>query len=53
VWICPRGNLGFRRPDADAGSTALIHEMLHALGLHENPPSSLEITRHVVARCGR
>lgn len=30
----------------------LIHEMLHALGLGENPPTSLEITRQVVKRCG-
>jgi hypothetical protein len=31
----------------------LIHEMLHSLGLGENPPSSREITEHVVARCGK
>ena len=29
----------------------LIHEMLHTLGLGENPPSSQEITRQVVRRC--
>jgi hypothetical protein len=29
----------------------LIHEMLHTLGLGENPPSSEEITARVVARC--
>jgi hypothetical protein len=29
----------------------LIHEVLHTLGLGENPPSSLEITRRVLARC--
>jgi hypothetical protein len=28
-----------------------IHEMLHALGLTENPPSSSVITRRVIARC--
>ena len=32
---------------------ALIHEILHTLGLEENPPSSSEITRRVLARCGR
>jgi hypothetical protein len=30
---------------------ALIHEMLHTLGLGENPPSSSEITRRVLTRC--
>lgn len=31
---------------------ALIHEMLHTLGLGENPPSSSEITQRVRKRCG-
>ncbi len=31
----------------------LIHEILHTLGLGENPPSSREITARVLARCGR
>jgi hypothetical protein len=29
----------------------VIHEMLHTLGLGENPPSSREITRRVNDRC--
>jgi hypothetical protein len=37
------------RPDYVAG--ALIHEMLHTLGLGENPPASHEITRRVLDRC--
>ena len=32
--------------------TMVIHEMLHTLGLGENPPSSLEITKRVHRRCG-
>jgi hypothetical protein len=28
-----------------------IHEILHTLGLGESPPSSEEITRHVMLRC--
>jgi hypothetical protein len=32
---------------------SLIHEILHTLGLEENPPSSSDITRRVLARCGR
>jgi hypothetical protein len=31
----------------------VIHEMLHSLGLGENPPSSDHITSRVLARCGR
>jgi hypothetical protein len=30
----------------------LIHELLHALGLGENPPTSARITRAVLNRCG-
>jgi hypothetical protein len=30
----------------------VIHEMLHSLGLGENPPTSAEITRRVLAACG-
>jgi hypothetical protein len=29
----------------------LIHEILHTLGLGENPPSSREITARVLSRC--
>jgi hypothetical protein len=32
---------------------SFIHEILHTLGLRENPPSSREITARVLARCGR
>ena len=30
----------------------IIHEILHSLGLGENPPSSDEITKQVLTRCG-
>jgi hypothetical protein len=30
----------------------LIHELLHALGLGENPPTSARITDAVMHRCG-
>ena len=30
----------------------IIHEMLHAVGLAENPPTSREITARVTKRCG-
>jgi hypothetical protein len=35
-----------------AGEIIIIHEVLHTLGLRENPPSSEEITRQVTRRCG-
>jgi hypothetical protein len=47
---------GFRTvaiTDPSHAANLLIHEELHALGLGENPPSSYEITRKVVERCGR
>jgi hypothetical protein len=37
-----------RRGDAEAH---VIHEMLHTLGLGENPPTSDEITSQVLRRC--
>jgi hypothetical protein len=37
-----------RRAEAEV---YLIHEMLHTLGLGENPPTSLEITAQVARRC--
>jgi hypothetical protein len=30
----------------------IIHEMMHTLGLGENPPTTFEITERVMARCG-
>ena len=38
--------------DAQSGEVLIIHELLHSLGLGENPPSSAEISRGVLARCG-
>jgi hypothetical protein len=34
------------------GEILLIHELLHALGLGENPPTSSRITNAVMNRCG-
>jgi len=49
VFVC---GTGFRKLGPGARANALIHEMLHTLGLRENPPSSAEITRRVTALCG-
>jgi len=52
VFVCRDGVFGFGRRDVSHGSNVLIHEMLHTLGLGENPPTSLEITSRVAERCG-
>jgi hypothetical protein len=31
----------------------IIHEMLHTLGLGENPPAPAEIGARIVSRCGQ
>jgi len=49
VFVC---GTGFRKLTPGARANALIHEMLHTLGLREDPPSSAEITRIVAERCG-
>jgi hypothetical protein len=48
VRVCPQ--LG-RQPENEV-DVVLIHEMLHSLGLGENPPSTFEITEQVRKRCG-
>jgi len=52
VWACPGGSLWLGGDNSRSGANALIHEMLHALGLAENPPTSGEITQRVRERCG-
>ena len=47
-----RVSYDFWKQTPDHQREVLIHEMLHSLGLGEGPPSSLEITRGVLARCG-
>jgi len=49
VFVC---GTSFARLGRGARANALIHEMLHTLGLRENPPSSAEITRRVTEHCG-
>jgi hypothetical protein len=49
VSVCLRRFTLLRAPEQDA---VLIHEMLHSLGLGENPPESVAITAQVLKRCG-
>jgi hypothetical protein len=58
VYVCPAGvgvlNSRFARVQIENPTLAesmVIHEMLHTLGLGENPPSSFEITELVTERC--
>lgn len=48
VPICAARFVRVPWPD---GEVTLIHEMLHTLGLGENPPTSIEISRRVRMRC--
>ena len=51
IHICSQFG-GMQRRDPALAEAVIIHEALHSLGLGENPPSSLEITRRVFDRCG-
>jgi hypothetical protein len=58
VFVCPVGpgriNSRLSRIEFESGSLAeamMIHEMLHTLGLGENPPTTFEITARVRERC--
>jgi hypothetical protein len=51
IRVCGRR---FQRAVTESSSYAeaiVIHEMLHALGLGENPPTSDHITARVIDRC--
>jgi hypothetical protein len=41
------------RPDPRHAELLIIHELLHSLGLGENPPTSDQITKQVARRCKR
>jgi len=48
VRVCPQ----MAGQDQALVEMILLHEMLHSLGLGENPPSTYEITDQVRKRCG-
>ena len=50
VFVCP-AFVEAQLRDPSLGDAIVIHEMLHSLGLGENPPSSHEITAMVTRRC--
>ena len=51
VFICSRQFWQVYRADPPRVEALLIHEMMHTLGLGENPPSSTEINARVRKRC--
>jgi len=52
VYICGTAFLRARGHDPERVDATIIHEALHTLGLHENPPKSAAITARIRARCG-
>jgi hypothetical protein len=52
VYVCPTFAPREAR-EPELAETVIIHEMLHSLGLGENPPTSLQITSRVRTLCGR
>ena len=52
VRVCSNELTRINAQQPDYVVASLIHEILHTLGLGENPPSSSEITARVLARCG-
>ena len=52
VRVCSNELTRINAEQPDYVVASLIHEILHTLGLGENPPSASEITARVLARCG-
>jgi len=50
VYVCPQF-LQFQDRRPELAPVLVIHEALHTLGLGENPPTPVEITQRVYARC--
>jgi hypothetical protein len=52
IAVCKETFARVQSADPGLAANVVIHEMLHALGLGENPPTSEEINRQVARRCG-
>ena len=52
VYICGARFASRFETDLVQGDVLIIHELLHVLGLGENPPAGSAITRQVTKRCG-
>ena len=51
IFVCPL--FGDYSRDVNQARAVVVHELLHTLGLGENPPTSLQITNRVIERCIR
>ncbi len=52
VWVCSSRLTARARENRRGVEIVLIHELLHTLGLEENPPTSAAINVAVNYRCG-
>ena len=52
IWICGRKLEDNYTRSPRHATASVIHEVLHTLGLGENPPTSADITAHVLRHCG-
>ena len=52
VYVCGTRFASRFETDLVQGDVLIIHELLHVLGLGENPPAGSAITRQVTKRCG-
>jgi hypothetical protein len=53
VHVCPDALREARHRTPKLAEAILIHEVLHTLGLGEDPPSSTDITARILKRCYR
>lgn len=51
VYLCGRDFMRGAQRAPEEARAAIVHEMLHSLGLGENPPSSKEISNRVKQQC--
>jgi hypothetical protein len=51
VYVCGRHFAQAQRRSPARAEVVVLHEALHTLGLGENPPDNLEISRRVAERC--
>ena len=53
IYLCGQEFVRAAQRGPEETRAVIIHEMLHSLGLGENPPSSKQITHRVKKRCWR
>jgi len=52
IFVCRTEFFRKAKADRTDATAILIHEVLHSLGLSENPPTPSEINRGILKRCG-